>query len=268
MATNSPNSGAPLSVTLVGDSATGATSVNVQGADASGSAVTGNPVLVGMTDGTNARALNAQSNSGDAASGAIFPPVGINAFNSTGWDRVRTVGIGNGVASTGILAAGEYGQYNTIGNQPALTTGQYGAAQLDSAGNQKVVTGAPANANILSGYLQHTTTTSAATVITIGAGKTFTGTVTVSVAASKAAAATGNGLVSALIATAGTNVTPAAGTIFAVSTRVGANAATGTVGTQGSNFGSIPIVVNAPAGNSVTITLASTLTSITEGAVD
>lgn len=53
-------------------------------------------------------------------------------------------------------------------------------------------------------------------------------------------------------------MTPAAGTYSVVDARSGANAATGTVGTQGNNFGSTPFVVVAPAGNSVTIAVAAT----------
>lgn len=261
----------------------------VVGAGAAGAAVAGNPVLVAGSDGTNALTLKT-TNTGaltlgtelglgdtngttvnvitNGSGNARLLGVAMTAMDGTNFQRVRTAGIGNAVASTGVLASGAYGEYLTNANQIAQTTGQYSVLQQDAAGNLRTAPQRPTASDILSGYLQHTSTTSAATVITVPAGRTFVGTVAVSVAASKAAAATGNGLVSALIATAGPNVTPAAGTIFAVSTRIGANAAAGTAGTNGSNFGEMPITVVAPAGNTVTVTLASTLTSITEGAVD
>src|SRR5690348_5179073 len=217
----------------------------VVGAAAVGAAIAGNPLLMGGSDGTNARAA---------------------LLDTSGRQQVV------GAAAAGATAAGapvlEGGVYTTNANQPAVTTGQVSNLQTDPAGNLRTAPQRPTATDILAGYVQHTSTTADATVITVPAGRTFVGRVAVSVAASKAAAATGNGLVSALIKTAGTNVVPAAGTYFAVSARIGANAATGVVGTQGSNFGSMPITVVAPAGNSVTVTLSSTLTSTTEGAVD
>lgn len=220
--------------------------IKTQGMAADGAAASGNPVQIGGVDGSgNTQALLTDTSGNQQVVGA---------------------------AAQGATAAGNPlrtgGTYLNNANQVAVTTGQIAGFQTDPAGNLRTAPQRPTSTDILSGYLQHTATTGAATVITVAAGRTFVGRVAVSVAASKAAAATGNGLVQALIATAGTNVTPAAGTIFAVSARIGANAATGTVGSQGSNFGSVPITVVAPAGNSVTVTLASTLTSTTEGAVD
>jgi hypothetical protein len=64
----------------------------------------------------------------------------------------------------------------------------------------------------------------------------------------------------ATISVAGAGVTPAAGTVGAVSAKAAANAATGTVGSQAASFGSIPLVVVAPAGNAVTIQVATVCT--------
>jgi hypothetical protein len=75
------------------------------------------------------------------------------------------------------------------------------------------------------------------------------------------AASTTAGQATATFTTAGTDVVPSAGTYFVVDARSGANAATGTVGTQGNNFGSMPFTVVAPVGNSVTIDVASTQAS-------
>ena len=126
------------------------------GAAATGAAVAGNPVLVAGKDnvgnarpfactaqgliGTmlNVTAVDAQSNAnasiptdGGGGSGPVitFPLV----FNGTTWDRVRSAGVGNAVAATGISAAGAYGEY--LSTAPAPTTGQYSALQTDNAGS-------------------------------------------------------------------------------------------------------------------------------------
>ena len=264
------SNGTPSAVSTAGDAVPLWLSLN-------GSTVTQHKIIVnGAADGvSNNLTAPYGLNSGATAEAVLQTPVFPSVFNGTTWDRQRGTTNGTqiiGAAADDAAKAGAPvltgGVYNTIANQSTLDTGDAGEFQVDMAGNLKTTTGAPAATDILAGYVQHTATTGAATLVTIPAGKTFIGTLTVSVAASKAAAATGNGLVSAVIATAGTNVTPAAGTIFAVSARIGANAATGVTGTQGNNNGSIPVIVNAPAGNSVTLTLASTLTNTSEGAVD
>lgn len=113
-------------------------------------------------------------------------------------------------------------------------------------------------ANILAGYQTFTSTTAATTLITVPQGRTWVGTVGASCSAQEAAAGTVAAQARAVITTAGTNVTPAAGTYLAVEAKVGANAAGGTVGAQGNNAAWIPLVVVAPAGNSVTVQVAST----------
>lgn len=202
----------------------------------------------------------------------VFPFV----FDGTEHDQLRgdkTGGIwAQGPAAQGATAVGnpvrDGGVYLSNANQLAVTTGQVAGLQTDPAGNLRTAPQRPTATDIVVGYLQHTSTTGAATLLTVAAGRTWVGEVHISVAGSKAAAATGNGLVSAVIATAGTNVVPAAGTQFVVSARIGANAATGTVGTEGNNSGVIKMTIVAPAGNAVTLTLASTLTNVSEGAVD
>lgn len=121
-----------------------------------------------------------------------------------------------------------------------------------------VTSGAPAAANILNGFLSFAATTGATTLITIPAGRTWKGEIGVSCAAAVAAASTVAGQARGVVAVAGTNVVPAAGTIMAVEAKAGANAATGTVGAQAANEGSMKAVVVAPAGNAVTVTVATT----------
>jgi hypothetical protein len=73
-------------------------------------------------------------------------PMGWNGSSS---DRLRTAGVGNGVAATGILAASAYCEYLT--SLPSLTTGQYSAAQCDSSGRLlvSVATSLVAGGNII-----------------------------------------------------------------------------------------------------------------------
>lgn len=119
---------------------------------------------------------------------------------------------------------------------------------------------APLAADILNGYLNFTSTTGATTLLTVPAGRTWIGHIGASVACRLSAASTANGRATATFTTAGTGVTPAAGTVLVIDSMAGTNAATGTVGTQGSNFGRIPFAIVAPAGNSVTIAVAATAT--------
>lgn len=262
---------------------TGASATEIQGTTADGAAVATKPVLMAGQDGTNVQSVLTDTSGrqvvvGAAADGAALAgnPVLIAGTDGTNAQTIAVDasgrqfvagGAGEGSAVSGNPVRGG-GTYYTNASQPAISNGQLASLQTDAAGNLRTAPQRPTAADIVTGYLQHTATTGAATLLTVAAGRTWVGTVTVSVAGSKAAANTGNGLVSALIATAGTGVAPAAATVLAVSARVGANAATGTVGTQGANFGSMRMTIVAPAGNAVTLTLASTLTNISEGAVD
>lgn len=191
----------------------------------------------------------------------VFPMV----FNGTTWDRPRTASVGSNVAATGIAATAPYGQYTGNATQPALSTGNYGAAQLDPAGNLRTAPQRPTASDIVAGSIEVASGAGPTTIITISAGRTWVGTVCATITNSKAAAATGNGQSKATVATAGTGVVPAAGTYFEVNAFSGANAATGTAGTQAANFGCIPMTVVAPAGNSVTLTGTNTGANITDG---
>jgi hypothetical protein len=126
----------------------------------------------------------------------------------------------------------------------------------------------PVAANVIAGTVSHTSTTAAATIVTIAAGKTWRGTIGISCDVGIAAASATAGQALGVITTAGTNATPAAGTYLACEARAGANAATGTVGAQGANsVACSDFVVIAPAGNAVTIQGASTIAG-TAGRVD
>lgn len=144
-------------------------------------------------------------------------------------------------------------------NQNVNITQVNGAAvNTGPSGDLRVAPQVPTAANLLVGYQTFTSTTSATTLITVPAGKTWVGTIAASCACQEVAAGTAAPQARAVFTTAGTNVTPAAGTYFAVEAKGGANAATGLVGSQDSTFGSLPFIVVAPAGNSVTIAVAST----------
>lgn len=182
-------------------------------------------------------------------------------FSSVGGSAVITAASGNGVTGTGLPASASYGQYVALASQPALTNGQYGSAQLDTAGNQKITLGAPAIANILAGRQTFTSTTGATTLITITAGKTWIGTIGASVDCNSAAALATACKANATFTTVGANITPAAGTYFACQATSGANAATGTVGSQGANFCSMPFIASCASGSctiAVTTTQAGT----------
>lgn len=91
----------------------------------------------------------------------------------------------------------------------------------------------PAAAAILTGYQTFTATTGATTLITITAGKTAVGTFGGSLDCNVAAASSTACKARVVFATTGAGVTPAAGTFMACHVTGGANAATGTVGSNG-----------------------------------
>lgn len=121
-----------------------------------------------------------------------------------------------------------------------------------------IVAGAAGAADIVNGYQTFTATTVATTLLTVAAGRTWDGEIGATCAVSIAAASTTAGQARAVFATAGTGVTPAAGTVFAIEAKVGANAATGTVGGSGSASNSMPVILIAPAGNAITVTVVTT----------
>ena len=183
-------------------------------------------------------------------------------FNGSTWDRVRTAGIGNNVAATGIAAASSYAQFLNNANQPALSTGNYASLQLTPDGAVRTAPQRPATTDILVGYQTFTSTTGATTLITVPAGRTWVGTLSANCACQEVAAGTAAAQARCVFSTSGATVTPAAGSYFAVEAKAGANAASGLVGTQAANFGSTPFTVTAPVGNTaliqVTVTIAGT----------
>ena len=151
------------------------------------------------------------------------------------------------------------GGINHVANAALFTVDSDGVpARVSSSAPLPTSAGAATAANVLAGFQSFTSTTAATTVVTIPAGRTWVGTVGVSCAVGIAAASATAGQARAVVTTAGTGVTPAAGTILAAEAKVGANSATGTVGGSGSQSASAAFTVIAPAGNSVTIQVAST----------
>ena len=117
---------------------------------------------------------------------------------------------------------------------------------------------APTAANVLDGRQTFTTTTAATTLVTVPQGRTWVGKVGASCSVAVTAAAATAGQSNAVFSIAGAGATPS-GNIFGVDAKAGTNGATGTVGSQGSNFGATDLVVVAPAGNSVTIQVTTTM---------
>lgn len=97
-------------------------------------------------------------------------------------------------------------------------------------------------------------TANAATIITVPAGRIWRGTVVLS-AALATAAATAGATASPTVSVAGAGATPAAGVVLGLALATGGGAATGTVGTNSQDSVVVPLVVVAPAGNAVTLTL-------------
>ena len=125
----------------------------------------------------------------------------------------------------------------------------------------------PAAADMLSGHQAFVATVGATTVITVPAGRTWVGAVALACDVALAAAVVTTGRAFAQVTTAGTGVTPAAGTYLSCEARAGANAATGTVGSQESTSLVVPdFYVAAPAGNAVTLQMSATITG-TDGRV-
>lgn len=145
--------------------------------------------------------------------------------------------------------------YDPLNSQPV--SGPITDAELRAAA-VLVTQPSPTSANILNGFQTFTATTAATTLITVPAGRTWIGEIGSAVTVGIAAASATAGQARAVIATAGAGVTPSAGTQLAVEARTGANSATGTVGSQAANTARARLVVIAPAGNAVTVTVAST----------
>lgn len=134
---------------------------------------------------------------------------------------------------------------------------------IDASGRitANTLSAAPVAADVVVGHLAHTATTAAAAFLTVAAGETWRGTVAITCdVANIAGTGTTAGQALGVVAAAGTGVTPAAGTVLSCEARCGANAATGTSGTQGANSIAVQdFVVIAPVGNSVTLTGDTTI---------
>lgn len=194
-----------------------------------------------VTDGTNVAAVKAASTAVAAADPALA--VGIHPSSA----------LPAGSNVIGALTANQsVNQAQVAGTATAVDSG------TSSAGTQRVVVAGPATANILVGQVAQTSTTGAATVITIPINRTWVGTIAVVCDVSNAAASTVAGQALATIATTGASATPAAGTVLTCEARAGACAATGTVGDQGNVAIAVPMTISAGASALATVTLAST----------
>lgn len=120
-----------------------------------------------------------------------------------------------------------------------------------SGAKAPVTQAAPSSANVLDGYATSNSTAGPTTLLTVPAGRTWVGTLTLQAAISNAAANAVNGNASVGMSIAGVGSTPPNGNVAGVVALCGANAATGTVGSQDSTSVSVPLTIIAPAGNSV-----------------
>lgn len=128
------------------------------------------------------------------------------------------------------------------------------------SGTVSTVAATPVAADVIVGHLAHTATTAAAAFLTVAAGETWRGTVAIVCDVAVAAASATAGQALGIVATAGTGVTPPAASVLSCEARAGANAATGTAGSQQSNSIAIQdFVLIAPVGNSVTLTGDTTI---------
>lgn len=115
-------------------------------------------------------------------------------------------------------------------------------------------------ANILIGFINTTASGGPTTVITIPAGRTWVGSVTVQCVCYNAAAVTSAAVATGVVTTAGTGVVPAAASYLRCDAVVGADAVGGLDGDQSEAFNTAEMYVVAPAGNSVTVAITSTVT--------
>lgn len=157
-----------------------------------------------------------------------------------------------GTAADGAAAVGnpvQIGGKDGSGNAQAILTDTTGAVATYSS--------APAAASILAGSQSYTATQAATTIITIPAGNVWVGQVSISASVGIAAASTTAGQALGVVTTTGAGTTPAAGQVMDCEARAGANAATGTVGSSGSNSCVLDMVVHCASG---TCTLAGATT--------
>lgn len=275
---------------------TGTSSTQVQGPVADGAADTAaNPVEIGGTDGTNIQTIKTDSDgelqvdvlsvsgvAGTAAHDAAISgnPVRIGARATTGGitpvannDTIDFVVSTEGVPLAGNLVSGSDDVSNTnylvkpLGHtagagallvSPSMYDGTtHDMLRGDSINGLKTYHSAPQASNIVAGSQSYTSTQAATTIITIPAGTTWVGEVSISASSSTVAGSATAGQALGVVTTTGAGTTPAAGQVMDCEARNGANAATGTVGSQGNNSCRLTMAVNCASG---TCTIAGATT--------
>jgi hypothetical protein len=247
----------PVSGTVTANAGTGPFPVSDNAGSLTVDSPVGTPTFVRLSDGaaaiTNLAVNNTQIagtamsvNNGTVDAGTQRVTL---ASNGTG-----VVGLAAGAATIGALTANQSVNVAQIAGTAAST-----GSRVTDAGVLSVFQAAPASANILVGHVAHTATTAAATIITIGAGKTWVGTITVTANVyNTAVTGTTAGQAQGLIATTGANTVPAPATVVSCEARVGANTATIGGGVGDAVTVTVPMVVTTGA-SGATITLASTI---------
>lgn len=157
--------------------------------------------------------------------------------------------IAGGAEADGNLANETISGPVTISGQPIQATISGQPIQTTSA--------VPVAANSLTGNQNIAATQAATTIITIPANRIWNGVIGASCSVEEDAAGAVAGRARCIFSIAGAGSTPAPGNIFAVEARAGANAATGTVGSQAANFGSVPIIIFGNAGGTTVVQVAT-----------
>lgn len=114
----------------------------VGGPAASGAALSGNPVLIGVSDGVDVRTLMAPGGVGDGNTLVAGLAVGNYGWNNTSWDKFRTLP-GLAITGLGLQAAGVAAVFNTT--PPTYPNGAYGALQMTARGSLASTIFDPAN---------------------------------------------------------------------------------------------------------------------------
>jgi hypothetical protein len=234
---------------------TGAGALQVQGGAAVAAAAAGNPVRNGVADagGTMRDLAVASTTQGSNPATGVLEIAPLMWRNTNDYRVMSTADSQNDAApGTNLLGSVYYLWNGASWDRPRGDTTKTGVQAVAA------FPGTTTAANILNGFQSFTSTTGATTLITVPAGREWAGEVGASCTAAEVGAGTAAAQARAVFAVAGTGVTPAAGTVFAVEARAGANVATGTVGSQAANANRMKLRVIAPVGNSVTITVAST----------
>jgi hypothetical protein len=159
------------------------------------------------------------------------------------------------------------GPQDSVTNAGLYTVSGTTATPVGAANPVPVIPSSPTAANILNGFVNLVASNGGTTLLTVPAGRTWQGQLGMVCAIANAAAASTAGRARGVISTAGTGVIPTAGTVLAVDAKAGANAATGTVGSQGQSSTVINATIVAPVGNAVTLVLVTTVAG-TVGSID